>query len=205
MFWSYSPLSSNMPRSTLLPWSINFWYLWGFSCVMLCFSGRCLVRGYMIFYWIRHLRRCLMFRKNKNKTPQTVKECSCIGSLQHISGLFPVLLNRFTLQCFAGLYWSSLVTSWREVCLVESCLLLATSIYLCQFGRALWFLLDQTTVTDSCLGFADWSGLLLLIQVRCFELDCWYPDNKNWNHPQRTTSNQVHMSLVLLTIFSCNL
>jgi hypothetical protein len=32
------------------------------------------------------------------------------------------------------------------------------------------FLLDFATTTDSCL-------------VTLFELDCWYPDIGDWNHP----------------------
>ena len=66
-------------------------------------------------------------------------------------------------------------------------LLLATSSDLCQFGGAWQFLLEQAAGTDSCLVFADWTGLPLLICV--------------WNYPQRMVSKQVHIPLVLLNIF----
>jgi hypothetical protein len=35
-----------------------------------------------------------------------------------------------------------------------------------------------------------------------FELDFWYPDNRYWNHPQRTTSKQVYSPIVLITLCS---
>jgi hypothetical protein len=40
-----------------------------------------------------------------------------------------------------------------------------TSLGLCQFTGALWFLLDLASVIDLCLVFANWTGLPLLICV----------------------------------------
>jgi hypothetical protein len=51
------------------------------------FSGSCLVRRHMIFCWSRHLRGGMMFRKNINITPQTVRG-SCIGSPYNASLVF---------------------------------------------------------------------------------------------------------------------
>jgi hypothetical protein len=56
--------------------------------------------------------------------------------------------------------------------------------------RAFQFLLDRASTTDSCLAFANWSGLQLRIHVWCFILGCWYPDNEDWNCPQWTTLKQ---------------
>jgi hypothetical protein len=51
-------------------------------------------------------------------------------------------------------------------------LILASSADSYRFGGALLFLLDFATATDSCLVFA-------------IELDCWYPNKKERNHPPR--------------------
>ena len=67
-------------------------------------------------------------------------------------------------------------------------LILATSVNSCKSNGALQFLLDCAMATDSCLVFA-------------IGLDCCYLDNEELNHPQRTTSNQVHKTLFLLTFF----
>jgi hypothetical protein len=39
---------------------------------MWCFSGSCLKRGHVMFYYSRHLREYVMFGKGINITPQTV-------------------------------------------------------------------------------------------------------------------------------------
>ena len=72
---------------------------------------------------------------------------------------------------------------------------------LIQTSRALQFLLDQAAATDSCLAFAEWTGLLLLIRVGVLLVD-WTADNKDWNCPQRTISKQVHNLCFLLTFLS---
>lgn len=63
-------------------------------------------------------------------------------------------------------------------------LIVAASMDFCPFDRALWFVLDQTSTAALCL-------------VLAIELDCWYPNNNEWNCPQRTTSKQVYNSLFL--------
>ena len=44
-----------------------------------CFSGICLVKGYVMFCWSRGLGDCMAFGKIINITPQTVRGCPCIG------------------------------------------------------------------------------------------------------------------------------
>jgi hypothetical protein len=56
---------------------------------------------------------------------------------------------------------------------------------------ALNFLLDGATAIDSCLVFAEWTRLQLMIHVWCLLVD-WNSDYEDWNHPQRTISKQVH-------------
>jgi hypothetical protein len=57
-----------------------------------------------------------------------------------------------------------------------------------------------------------WNKLLLLIHEWCLrvgqapaadlcELNCWYPDNKGWDHPQRPISKQVHIPLCPINFF----
>lgn len=51
-----------------------------------CFARSCLVKGHVMFCWSECLRWGMLFRKNLNITPQTVREW-------------------FTLQSFTGLCW----------------------------------------------------------------------------------------------------
>jgi hypothetical protein len=108
-------------------------------------------------------------------------------------------LHWFAFQCFSDLHLSWLCRQMhtKEVFMVF-CLLFATSMDSWKSGRASWFLLDGHVATDLCLVFAAWTGLPQLICLWWFGLDCWYPDNEDWNHSQRTNSEQVHYPYVLL-------
>jgi hypothetical protein len=153
---------------------------------MWCFSGSCLVRGHM-FCWGKYLREH-MFRKNINITHRQ---------------------REMLLHWFSLLVWSSLTFdchdfverntpenfSWYFGCF------LSFPTDSCQLDRASQFLLDLASATDPCLVFLYWTGLLLLICVWCFWLDCWYPDNEDCYCLQRTTSKHVPIPLVLITIF----
>ena len=91
--------------------------------------------------------------------------------------------------CWSHICWPSL--HWerhgREL-LLASQLVLVAPPDLCWFGKGLdvsvglwhhcWFVFPDTT-----------------------ELDCWYPDNRNWNCPKRTTSKQVQIPLSYLPSF----
>jgi hypothetical protein len=52
--------------------------------------------------------------------------------------------------------------------------------------------MDKAAATDSCLMFD-------------IGLDCWYPDDKEWDYPQRTTSKQVHKLLLIFIFFLFNI
>lgn len=52
------------------------------------FSGNCFVKGHVVFCCSRRLRGRAMFRKNINRTPQTVGGHSCIGSPCHVPLVF---------------------------------------------------------------------------------------------------------------------
>ena len=79
---------------------------------------------------------------------------------------------------FPGLPWSALhIEKCAKEVLVVFLLILAAFADLCQFSRALLFLLDHVAATESCLVFA-------------FEVDCWYLDNKEWNHPKEILLNR---------------
>ena len=100
-----------------------------------------------------------------------------------------------SLQCHAKLCWSLLVFAGLHFIEINaprtSCGIPADSgpfWWLMWFCRALQFLLDCATGTDSCLVFV-------------IVLDYWYSDSKESNCPQRTTTKQVHNSLFLLTFF----
>lgn len=102
------------------------------------------------------------------------------------SGMWPALLVRETCQRTRAI-------------LVTSCCF--HGLVLIQFVGASRFLLNWATTTDSCLVFANWTGLLLLICVWCFGLDCRYPDNKDWYHLKGLLLNRsISNPLVLLTI-----
>ena len=45
------------------------------------------------------------------------------------------------------------------------------------------------------------SGLKLLVHVWCLLVD-WTENNKDWNHPQRTISKQVHFPCILISFLS---
>jgi hypothetical protein len=50
----------------------------------------------------------------------------------------------------------------------------------------LQFLQDWSSAAGSCVMFA-------------MGLNCWYPDNEDWTHPQWTHSKQVYFPCVLIT------
>lgn len=111
-----------------------------------------------------------MFRKDIDRTPQTVRRCSSIATpcnaLLVFLGLH--LVERITPKNFLGVFRPLPLT-----CVIVS-------------AQPCCFLQDSATETDSCLVFA-------------IALDCWYPDNEDWNCLQRTTSKQGHKTLFLST------
>lgn len=100
-------------------WSGNFWFLWKLGCVhmMFCWKRSCErmfygsrhVRVCMMFCWNRRLRGCMAFRKSINRTPQTLRGCSCIAmsgsTLLVFTGLHfvernsPKSFSRYSSQC----------------------------------------------------------------------------------------------------------
>lgn len=86
---------------------------------------------------------------------------------------------------FLGLPWSSLCREnpSKELLGIFRPLPLTCANYFC---TTLLFLQDNATETNSCLVFTT-------------ALDCWYPDDEEWNCPQGTTSKQVHKTLFLST------
>jgi hypothetical protein len=97
------------------------------------------------------------------------------------------LLHCYSLQCFTRLHLSWLqVKKHTKELLVAFQLLLAAFSDSSWFSRALWFLLDQAAATDWCLVFA-------------IMLDCWYPDNEDWNCPKELLLNRSFC--FLLTFF----
>lgn len=154
----------------------NFWFLWKLSWILWYFSGCCPMRG-----------RFAEADAWKGKWCFAWEDAVCLRRVykqweEALLG-FPVLHWLWNPSLvFTGLHseernepknfpWCS---GW----------ILTTSVDSCWFDRALWFLLDRATATDLCLVFAT-------------RLDCWYPDNEEWNHSQWPTSKQVHKSLFL--------
>jgi hypothetical protein len=72
------------------------------------------------------------------------------------------------MQCFAGLHF--IETHQR----ISHGIPAVSGLLLTRAGIALRFLLDSTTASDSSLVFV-------------VELDCWYPDNKDWYLNRSTT------------------
>jgi len=149
---------------------------------------------HMMFFWMlfcekahdifleQMLERKHGVQKEYEYIPHREWRCSCTNPTCHTSLVSPDL----RLQ--------------REMCQRTFCgiwLLLLASLNSCLFGGVLQFLLNQDTTTDSSLGSADWTVLLLLVCVWWFWLDCWYTDSKDWNRPKeellnRTTSPLSH-------------
>lgn len=57
-------------------------------------------------------------------------------------------------------------------------------------------------VVTACLVLLDYATTVALNLRTLFELHCCYPDNEGWNCPQRSTSKQVYIPIVLLPISS---
>jgi hypothetical protein len=76
-------------------------------------------------------------------------------------------------------FWQLLATSMGSGQLAEPHSFFWVYLHLLIHEWCLW--VDQTTTADSC------------------ELNCWYPDNEDWNWPPGTICKQVHTSFALLT------
>jgi hypothetical protein len=136
------------------------------------------VRGHAMFCWKKTLERgCVMFRKDINRTPQTVRGYSCVA----------MPCNAFLV--LTGLRCSSL---HRKNCAKEHLkvfwLILAISADSCWFRGALLFLLDCATTCWFMFGVCYWTGLLLSWQQRV-------------ESPHGITYKHLHNLLFLLTFF----
>ena len=141
-----------------------------------------------MFFWLQTLERILEICKEYNTTDSKWHSHICLP------------FDSFLIFSDLPLSWLHRKKHIKEF-LVVFYLLPTTFIDSCQLSIALWFLHNWFTASDSCLVFANWTGLLLLICVWCFGLDCWYPDNEDCYCLQRTTSKHVPIPLVLITIF----
>ena len=157
------------------------WYFSG-SCLISCFADTwrfprsCVVKGHVISYWSRCLRGWVMFRKNMNIAPQTVRWCPCIGV--PCNALLVFTDDALALICLAMLCWSSLIFACLDF--IETNVSKNFSWY-----SGCSVLLLQTHADSGEPNSVSWMEPLLLIHVKCFILDCWYPDKEDWNCPPK--------------------
>ena len=65
---------------------------------------------------------------------------------------------------------------------------------------ASWFLLDWIDLADLCVVSVEWTGLQLLIHVWWLGVDST-ENNKDWNCPKRSDSEQIHFPCILTFLF----
>jgi hypothetical protein len=117
----------------------------------------------------RSLAGHMMIGESKSRTQGTVTG-SCIASCA-------TLLWSQVFLIFTSLREAQQRTAFQVVLLTHA-----------DTAEAWWFLLDHATIADLCL-VTYWTGLLYPDAI---ELDYLNPD-RDWNYPQRTDSNQVHI------------
>lgn len=181
-------------------WSGNLWFLWRLSCVMSCFSGSSLLRGcfveadmwedalqridiwcfsgrclekkgHVMFYWSRSLRGHMIFGKNLSITQQTVDNALALVSLAFLVDLHLSQSDFIEKNAPKNFSW---------------------------YSGGFWPLLQPPADWPAETRGFFWIEPLLPIHVWCSAsgLDCW---QQRLESPQRTTSKQVQVPLLLLT------
>ena len=145
------------------------------------------------------------WRSNKNTAPQTVVTPALVCFVQpHY--LLKTSILCLDLDCVAKfhLWWLQ-----REICQRTSREVPVVSCCFYSLGPVskpcgIFRIELQLLVPVWCL-LVKRTGLQLLIHIWCLLWDrpnCWYPDNEDWTHPQRTISKVDYFPHVLITSFS---
>ena len=137
-----------------------------------CFSGRCLEKkGHVMFYWSRSLRGHMIFGKYISITQQTVDNALALVSLAFLVDLHLSQSDFIEKNAPKNFSW---------------------------YSGGFWRLLQPPADWPAETRGFFWIEPLLPIHVWCSAsgLDCW---QQRLESPQRTTSKQVQVPLLLLT------
>jgi len=168
--------------------SENLWFLWKVSYVKWCFRWGTEVKECFteadtderIFCYSRHVKECVMFRKNINMTPQTA--------------------GTRALVCLALSYWSLLTTHMH--CFPSHCILVTS------LRKTHWRTSGEVPVA-SC-PFCGLGQLVSLVVSSGLNCPCWLVCGVYWmdweqqrlESPRITISKQVHFLCILIPFLS---